>query len=80
MQALDIVTVAKAAEIIGVDQSLVRRWIRQRRLPAILHGARSYAVAKVAVDEIAQMPRKRGNSIELPETILKKSKKILGIA
>lgn len=80
MQAIDILTVDKAAEIIGVDPSLVRRWIRQQRLPAVAHGERAYLVAKIAVDEIAQTPRKRGTPLTLPEAVVKKSKKILGLA
>jgi excisionase family DNA binding protein len=80
MQASDILTVEAAAEAIGVDPSLVRRWIRQQRLPAKLHGERSYLVARIAVDALAETPRKRGTSVSLPKSIIERSRKILGIS
>lgn len=70
MQGLTAMTVAKAAEELGVSESLVRRWIREKRLPAKQYGQRLYLVSSKAIEEFKKLDRRHGVRTELPKRIL----------
>lgn len=51
---LDLLTVAQAAQLLGVDHSTVCRWITDGRLQAIRPGARAYLIHRSAVESFTR--------------------------
>jgi len=56
---MKLYSTAEAAEILGLTQSLVRRYCRDGRLPCIRVG-RSWAITQEALDEFRDTPRPTG--------------------
>jgi excisionase family DNA binding protein len=53
-------SIPEAAEIIGVSDSLVRRWVRDGVLPSRKIGEKSRVIPSKKVREFAETPRKPG--------------------
>lgn len=51
---LDLLTVAQAAQLLGVDHSTVCRWITAGLLQAIRPGARAYLIQRESVAQFAK--------------------------
>ncbi|MGC0363268.1 excisionase family DNA binding protein [Rhodococcus sp. 27YEA15] len=50
--ARKLVTIAQAAEAVGVEDSTIRRWIRDGRLPAFRLAGRQVRIDVTAVDAL----------------------------
>lgn len=60
VQESDYLTVAQAAAMLQVDQSTIRRWLDQGRLPAYRVGARHLRLKRADVDRLV-VPAPRGS-------------------
>jgi excisionase family DNA binding protein len=63
----EIMTVVEAAELLDVEPTLVRRWIREKRLPAKRIGERLYVLERKHVEAWDRLDRKPGRRATLPE-------------
>ncbi len=61
---LDLLTVAQAAQQLGVDHSTVCRWITDGLLPAIRPGARAYLIHRSAVEAFVRPLAGRPPSVQ----------------
>jgi excisionase family DNA binding protein len=57
----NLVGVAEAAQRLGIDQSLVHRYIKQKRLRAEQVAGRVWLIDAESLDEFASRPRAKGN-------------------
>ncbi len=56
----DFYTVTEASEMLGINCSLVRRYIREERIPAAKIG-KTWMLAKSEIKKFENKPRPRGN-------------------
>lgn len=63
----EIMTVVEAAKLLDVKPTLVRRWIREERLPAKRIGKRLYVLDRKHVEAWSRLDRRPGRLATLKE-------------